>query len=236
MKKHSLAIITARGGSKRIPGKNKKEFCGKPILLYSVEAALKSGVFDEVMVSTDDEEIARLSLSAGAAVPFMRSPLTAGDHASTDEVIFEVLNTYKEKGVEFDTFCCIYPTAPFITCDRLAQAMLLLEKTDSVMPVVAFSYPVQRALVIKEGRLQRKWPAYANSRSQDLEPFYHDAGQFYACRTDAFYREKTTDTEDMIPMVLNDTEVQDIDTFEDWSIAEMKYRLLCQTPKTRSCC
>ena len=219
MKKHSLAIITARGGSKRIPGKNKKEFCGKPILLYSIDVALRSGLFDEVMVSTDDEEIAQLAIKAGAQVPFMRSAETANDYASTDDVIREVLDNYKNRGQQFDTFCCIYPTAPFITPERLKEAMALLKETDSVMPVVAFSYPVQRAVVIEDGELKRKWPEYANSRSQDLEPFYHDVGQFYACRTEAFYREGTTDTVRMKPMVLNDTEVQDIDTFEDWAIA-----------------
>ena len=226
MKKHSLAIITARGGSKRIPGKNKKAFCGKPILLYSIDAALRSGLFDEVMVSTDDEEIAQLAIKAGAQVPFMRSAETANDYASTDDVIREVLDNYKNRGQQFDTFCCIYPTAPFITPERLKEAMALLKETDSVMPVVAFSYPVQRAVVIEDGELKRKWPEYANSRSQDLEPFYHDVGQFYACRTEAFYREGTTDTVRMKPMVLNDAEVQDIDTFEDWAIAEMKYNLL----------
>lgn len=228
MKKHSLAIITARGGSKRIPGKNKKEFCGKPILLYSIDAAVRSGLFDEVMVSTDDEEIAQLAIKAGAQVPFMRSAETASDYASTDDVIREVLNSYKNRGQQFDTFCCIYPTAPFITPERLKEAMALLNETDSVMPVVAFSYPVQRAVVIEGGELKRKWPEYANSRSQDLEPFYHDVGQFYACRTEAFFREGTTDTLHMKPMILSETEVQDIDTFEDWKIAEMKYQLLHQ--------
>ena len=226
MKKHSLAIITARGGSKRIPGKNKKAFCGKPILLYSIDAAIRSGLFDEVMVSTDDEEIAQLAIKAGAQVPFMRSAETANDYASTDDVIREVLDNYKNRGQQFDTFCCIYPTAPFITPERLKEAMALLKEADSVMPVVAFSYPVQRAVVIEDGELKRKWPEYANSRSQDLEPFYHDVGQFYACRTEAFYREGTTDTVHMKPMILNDAEVQDIDTFEDWAIAEMKYKLL----------
>ena len=169
---------------------------------------------------------AKLAIKAGAQVPFMRSAETANDYASTDDVIREVLDNYKNHGQQFDTFCCIYPTAPFITPERLKEAMALLDETDSVMPVVAFSYPVQRAVVIEDGELKRKWPEYANSRSQDLEPFYHDVGQFYACRTEAFYREGTTDTVHMKPMILNDTEVQDIDTFEDWAIAEMKYKLL----------
>lgn len=224
----SLAMITARGGSKRIPGKNYKEFCGKPILFYSIEAALESGVFDEVMVSTDDETIAELARQAGAKVPFMRSEATANDYASTDDVIHEVLKTYEQNGQYFDTFCCIYPTAPFITPNRLKTAMELLQDTDSVMPVVAFSYPVQRAVVIEDGHLKRKWPEYALSRSQDLEPYYHDVGQFYACKTEAFFREGTTDTINMKAMILSEAEVQDIDTYEDWEMAEIKYKILHQ--------
>lgn len=226
MKTKALAMITARGGSKRIPGKNYKEFCGKPILLYSIEAALKSGVFDEVMVSTDDETIAKLARNAGAKVPFMRSEATANDYATTDEVIYEVLKAYEACGVFFDAFCCIYPTAPFITADILQQAMSLLDTAASVMPVVPFSYPPLRSLVIKDSRLVRKYPEFANTRSQDLEVFYHDCGQFYACRTDAFMQEKTTDVEDLVPMILNETMVQDIDTKDDWAIAECKYKML----------
>ncbi len=223
---NSIAIITARGGSKRILHKNIKPFCGKPILCYSIEAAKKSGQFNEVMVSTDDPEIAELAVRAGASVPFIRSAVAADDYASTDDVIREVLSMYEKEGRYFDAFCCIYPTAPFITASRLTQAMQLLEETDSVMPVVAFSYPVQRAMIIENGNLSRKWPEYANSRSQDLEPYYHDAGQFYPCRTDAFLREGTTDTQQMKPMILKETEVQDIDTYEDWELAELKYRRL----------
>ena len=126
----SIAIITARGGSKRIPRKNIKEFCGKPIISYSIEAALQSGLFEEVMVSTDDEEIAAVARAAGAQVPFMRSSASAGDYASTDDVLLEVLMAYREQGREFDTFCCLYPTAPFVTAGKLRTAMELLEKAD----------------------------------------------------------------------------------------------------------
>ncbi|NLC75201.1 MAG: pseudaminic acid cytidylyltransferase [Clostridiales bacterium] len=223
---HNLAIITARGGSKRIPRKNIKEFCGKPILTYSIEAALKSGVFDEVMVSTDDSEIARIAIASGAAVPFMRSEATSNDYASTDDVIAEVLDMYKAAGKTFDSFCCIYPTAPFITPDRLAGAMTLLGEHESVMPVVAYSYPPQRSVVIRDGLIVRRFPEYLNSRSQDLEKFYHDCGQFYACRADAFRRGGTTDVDDLAPLVLDDAEVQDIDTLEDWAIAEEKFKRL----------
>ena len=144
----SIAIITARGGSKRIPHKNIKEFCGKPIITYSIEAALQSGLFDEVMVSTDDIEIARIAREAGARVPFMRSSESAGDYASTDDVLMEVLEIYRAQGRKFDTFCCLYPTAPFVTAEKLKIAMELLEKADSVMPVVKFSFPPQRCMVM----------------------------------------------------------------------------------------
>ena len=224
----SVAIITARGGSKRIPGKNIKEFCGKPIIEYSIRAALDSGVFEEVMVSTDDDRIAEVARAAGAAVPFRRSDDTAGDYATTDEVIAEVLNKYREQGRDFDTFCCLYPTAPFITADRLREAMELLKEHESVTPVVSFSYPPQRGFVIVDGRLVRKHPEFATTRSQDLEKLYHDSGQFYACRTDAFFREGTTDTEDMVPVILTEDEVQDIDTMEDFRMAEIKYRRLME--------
>ncbi len=223
-----LAMITARGGSKRIPGKNYKEFCGKPILWYSIEAALASGAFDEVMVSTDDDHIAELALQAGAAVPFRRSKKTSDDYATTDEVIAEVLEAYEKRGVFYDSFCCIYPTAPFLTADRLREAMELLKEHESVLPVTAFSYPPQRGFVVgsQKGNVLRWMPKFEHTRSQDLQKIYHDAGQFYACRTEAFFRGRTTDVEDMVPLILQEKEVQDIDTQEDWELAELKYRLL----------
>ncbi|MDO4285766.1 MAG: pseudaminic acid cytidylyltransferase [Eubacteriales bacterium] len=224
----SVAIITARGGSKRIPRKNIKEFCGKPILLYSIEAALSSGSFNEVMVSTDDDEIAVLAKQAGACVPFRRSASAADDYATTDEVIAEVLAMYETQGLRFDRFCCIYPTAPFLTAERLREAMALLDTHESVMPVVAYSYPPQRSVVIRDGRLVRRFPEYLNARSQDLERFYHDCGQFYACRTDAFLRAQTTDVDDLVPLILSEAEVQDIDTMEDWELAQEKYRRLTE--------
>lgn len=223
----SVAIITARGGSKRIPRKNVKEFCGKPIIVYSIEAALESGLFDEVMVSTEDEEIAEIAKSAGARVPFMRSGENAGDYASTDDVLLEVLEAYREQGREFDSFCCLYPTAPFVTAEKLRRAMQLLDKADSVMPVVAFSFPPQRCMVLnEEGELRMKWPEHAKTRSQDLEPYYHDCGQFYCCKTAPFLEYKTTDLPHMVPMIMSETQVQDIDNLDDWKIAELKYSLM----------
>ncbi|MBQ8877103.1 MAG: pseudaminic acid cytidylyltransferase [Lachnospiraceae bacterium] len=223
----NLAIITARGGSKRIPRKNIKEFCGKPILHYSIQAALDAGIFDEVMVSTDDEEIAEIAKAAGARIPFFRSEQTANDFASTDDVIMEVLSEYQKRGENFDAFCCIYPTAPFLTGQRLKEAMALLDTADSVMPIVPFSYPPQRGLIINEkGLVARQFPEYATARSQDLPKVYHDCGQFYACRTKPFLEAGTTDVENLVPLILSEMEVQDIDTLEDWEIAEIKYRRL----------
>ena len=181
----SIAIITARGGSKRIPKKNIRPFCGKPIIAYSIEAALECGRFDEVMVSTDSEEIAAIAREYGASVPFLRSGETAGDFATTADVIREVLQRYEEEGKHFDSFMCIYPTAPFITADVLGEAWGSFdgrETPDAVVPVVRFSFPPQRGFVVKDGLLAYKWPEYRSMRSQDLEPFYHDAGQFYLVR------------------------------------------------------
>lgn len=223
-----LAVITARGGSKRIPHKNIKDFCGRPILAYSIEAALKSGVFDTVMVSTDDKEIARVAEECGAEVPFFRSGETSGDFATTAQVLLEVLEEYGKREQYFDLFCCIYPTAPFLTAERLREAMELLESSgaDCVHPVVRFGFPPQRCLVMEDGYLKFKWPEYRNTRSQDLEPFYHDVGQFYCLNRASFARQKTTVMEKTIPVVLSELEIQDIDTEEDWRVAEAKYRLL----------
>ena len=222
----TLAVITARGGSKRIPRKNIKEFLGKPILAYSIQAALESGVFDEVMVSTEDAEIAGIAKAQGAKVPFFRSSESANDYATTADVLLEVLEQYKGIGMEFDYVCCIYPTAPFVTAEKLKKAMALLtgEGADSLLAVVRFSFPPQRSVVIKDGLVQFKWPEHMLTRSQDLEPFYHDAGQFYCVRTESFLEQRKLVMEKTVPMVLPESEVQDIDTEEDWKIAEAKYR------------
>lgn len=223
-----LAIITARGGSKRIPRKNIKPFLGKPIMNYSIEAALNSGVFDTVMVSTDDEEIAQIARAAGAEVPFMRSEETANDFATTAQVVEEVLAEYAKRGKYFDELCVIYPTAPFLTTKALQEAMQLLEgeSAESVMPVVRFSFPPQRCVVIREGRLVPKWPECMPMRSQDLEPYYHDCGQFYCAKVKSFKEQGSLITKNTIPFLQDEMNVQDIDTMEDWEIAEMKYQIL----------
>lgn len=223
----SIAIITARGGSKRIPRKNIREFCGKPILAYSIQGARKCGLFDRVMVSTDDEEIAETARRYGAEVPFRRSEEAAGDFATTTSVLLEVLGEYEKRGECFDTLCCVYPTAPFVTAERLRQAVSLLEESgaDSVLPVVRLSFPPQRCVVMQEGRLQFKWPEYAQTRSQDLEPFYHDAGQFYCLRVKSFLEQRALVMDNTVPLILPEMEIQDIDTEEDWELAQVKYRM-----------
>lgn len=223
-----IAIIPARGGSKRIPRKNMKEFCGKPIINYSIEAALTAGIFDEVMVSTDDEEIAEAALKAGAAVPFLRSEKTAGDLASTSDVLLEVLKEYQKKQREFEYICCIYPTAPFVTAERLKEAMdkLKEEQVNEVLPVLRYSYPPQRSRVIVDGMLKQKWPEYGKSRSQDLEPYYHDCGQFYCYRASAYLAGNGSLEDSVAPIIVSELEAQDIDNLTDWRLAEMKYRML----------
>ena len=224
----TLAIITARGGSKRIPKKNIKDFLGRPIIAYSIEAALASGVFDEVMVSTDSEEIAEIAKKYGAAVPFLRSEKTASDTATTADVLLEVLEEYRKRGREFEVFSCIYPTAPFIRAERLGEAFRMIQDStaDEVLPVVAFSYPPQRGYILKNGFLEMKWKENFSVRSQDLETLYHDCGQFYFFRTEAYQQRKGLITDGILPFVMDEMEVQDIDNETDWKLAELKYQLL----------
>ncbi len=227
----SIAIITARGGSKRIPRKNIKEFCGRPIIEYSIKAALESGIFDEVMVSTDDAEIAKISVNAGAKVPFIRSEETSNDYATTNDVLSEVFTKYKDIGKEFDYACCIYPTAPFVTADKLINAynLMINNKCDAVTPVVRYSFPPQRCYIIDDAdnikTLQYKYPEYRLSRSQDLEPYYHDCGQFYMMDIYSFLNKSEEDKVKM-PLIISEMEVQDIDNEEDWMLAEIKYKYM----------
>lgn len=224
----SLAMITARGGSKRIPRKNIKDFNGKPIIAYSIEAALEAGVYDEVMVSTDDEEIAEIARKYGASVPFLRSEKTSNDFATTSDVIHEVIEEYEKRGQSFDILTCIYPTAPFITAEKLKKAVdeLKASDADSLIPVVRFSYPPQRAMEIKDGMLVFRQPENLSKRSQDLEPHYHDAGQFYVTRTESFLRTNSLFTGKILPLELSELEVQDIDNEVDWKLAELKYSMI----------
>lgn len=223
----NLCVIPARGGSKRIPRKNIKDFLGKPIIAYSIEAALKSGMYDEVMVSTDDEEIASVAKQFGAEVPFFRSPETSNDYAVTADVIREVLACYAESGKTFDAVTCLYSTAPFVSAERLKESFAVLnDDIHSVFTCVAFSFPIQRALHIVDGKIEMLHSEYMFTRTQDLEPTYHDAGQFYTFTVDFFIKTQSLWGKNTAGLVLSELEVQDLDTMTDWQLAEMKYELL----------
>jgi len=224
----NIAIIPARGGSKRIPGKNIREFLGKPIIAYSIEAAIGSGLFDEVMVSTDSVEIAGIAKEYGASIPFMRSDKASDDHATTADVIMEVIGDYKASGKTFEWLCCIYPTAPFVTSEKLCAAFdhILERNVDALIQVVPFSHPPLRGLVIEDSCLKSKWPENVNVRSQDLDAIYHDSGQFYFVRTEAFIKERKLLCERTVPFIISELEVQDIDNEVDWKLAEVKYQLM----------
>lgn len=225
----NLCIIPARGGSKRIPGKNIKDFLGKPIIAYSIDTALRSGLFDEVMVSTDDDEIAAVAKLYGAKIPFKRSADRANDFATTAEVLEEVLENYqKHSRTQFEYVCCLYPCAPFVTESALRSSFDLLaeQKLDSVFPIVQYGFPIQRALRLESNKISFIHPQYALSRSQDLESSYHDAGQFYWINGAAFLKKKQIVSENSGAVVVSEMESQDIDNEIDWQIAELKYTLL----------
>lgn len=224
----NLAIIPARGGSKRILRKNIKCFIDKPIIYYSISAAKQSNLFDEIMVSTDDDEIANLSLDYGASVPFRRSPKNSDDHATITEVANEVLKFYAHQNKYFDNFCVIYPTAPLIKISNILKAYnLLIEKKFSMVhPIVKYSYPIQRCLKYDDGKIKMLWKKYLKVRSQDVESIYHDAGQFFWAKSKEFIDKDGLFSDNNGAIVLSNLEVQDIDSIEDWKIAEIKYNLL----------
>lgn len=224
-----IAIIPARGGSKRVPRKNIKVFMGKPIISYSIETAIKSKLFDEVMVSTDDREIALIAKEYGANVPFMRSMDNANDIATTSDVLIEVIEKYKsELGNRYDVICCIYPTAPFITAAFLKNSFKQFnnEGADTLISVKKYSSPPQRAFVFRRDQFIHISPEYRDIRSQDLEPYYHDAGMFYWLDVEVFCKYKNFTHGRVLPFILNEMESQDIDSKEDWALAEFKYQVL----------
>ena len=224
----TIAIIPARGGSKRIPLKNIKPFFGLPIIAYSIQAACDSRLFDEVMVSTDDTEIADVARSYGAVVPFMRSERTSGDMVNIADVIIEVIQQYEKTEYYFSNICCISATAPFVTVEKLQVAYTKWQESqsDALIPVVKFSFPPYRGCVIQNEQLKMRWPEYTNSRSQDFDSLYHDAGQFYYIKKETLLNERTLWCKRITPLVLAENEVQDIDSIEDWELAELKYKLL----------
>lgn len=223
-----IAIIPARGGSKRIPRKNIKDFLGKPIIAYSIEAALKSELFDEVMVSTDDDEIANISRKFGACVPFFRSKKNSDDFATTSDVLFEVISEYLGCNKIFKHTCCIYPAAPFINSNLLIESFEKYRSSnfDSLIPVIKFSHPIQRALKVRNNFLEYIFPENMNKRTQDLEKIYHDAGMFYWLKTEKFLKGKRLLTEKTTYIEISELQCQDIDNEEDWKIALAKYNLL----------
>ena len=224
----NIAIIPARGGSKRIPRKNIKLFLGKPIIAYSIEAALKSKLFDEVMVSTDDEEIARVAIKYGANVPFLRSKKNSDDYATTFDVLNEVISRYNEVSKHFEYTCCIYPCAPFITNEKLIKAHDLLTKNNanSVFNIVEYSYPIQRSLKLKGTETEYSNIEFNNTRSQDLEKTYHDSGQFYLMKASLILNKEEIVGNNSHAIVINELESHDIDSLTDWKLAEIKYELL----------
>lgn len=224
----NVAIITARGGSKRIPRKNIKDFLGKPIIAYSIEVALSSNIFSEVMVSTDDDEIIEVALQYGAKVPFKRSAKNSDDFASTHDVLKEVLEQYIRLGENFDYACCIYPTAPFISNETLQSAYtkIITNDFDLVMPIVPFGFPILRSFIKDENQnIQYAFPENINKRSQDLPKYYHDAGQFYFFNVESYLSRGKLIGDKMFGVELDELQVQDIDNEVDWKLAEMKYSI-----------
>lgn len=222
----NIAVIPARGGSKRIPRKNIKPFCGKPMIAWSIEAARASGCFDRIIISTDDEEIAEVALQHGAEVPFMRPDALADDYAGTIPVVKHAIEAMATSGCDPEFVCCIYATAPFVSADDLRSGLHLLRESDAdyAFSVTSYAFPIQRAVKVTPGaRVEMFNPQHFNTRSQDLEEAYHDAGQFYWGRARAWCDGKVLFTPGSIPVVLPRYRVQDIDVEEDWVRAEWMY-------------
>ena len=224
-----IAIIPARGGSKRIPRKNIKLFLGKPIIAYSIAAAINSKLFDEVMVSTDDEEIASIAKEYGARVPFYRSTESATDYATTVDVLLEVLSQYDSQGKHFDFGCCIYPSAPFSSKELFHRGYnkLVEEEHDVVFPALAYGHPIQRSFSIDpSNRIELFSKSEEFSRTQDLKTYYHDAGQFYWFNSQSLFINKSLMKGKIAILKVNPHEAHDIDEPSDWKMAEFKYKLL----------
>lgn len=224
-----LAVIPARGGSKRIPRKNIKLFCGKPMIAWSIETAQQSGCFDQIVVSTDDAEIAEVARQCGANVPFMRPADLSDDHTGTTAVMAHAIDWFTEQGQTPAQVCCLYATAPFVSADDLRRGLAVLIETgsDYVFSVTSYTFPIQRALRLNStGRAEMFNPEYFNTRSQDLEEAYHDAGQFYWGCTDAWAQGRMIFSPAATPVLLPRHRVQDIDTLEDWMRAEWMFKAL----------
>lgn len=222
----NIAIIPARGGSKRIPRKNIKVFCGKPIISYAIAAAKESGLFDHIVVSTDDEEIAQIASESGAEIPFVRPAELANDFTATTPVIAHAIEACSVLGWTFDNVCCIYPAVPFIQIDDLIGAIRRLTggKADYCFPVTEYPSAIQRALRrLSNGKMQPFYPEFEVARTQDLEPAYYDAGQFYWGKSGA-WRSNANIHSCGLGYTIPNWRVVDIDTPEDWVRAEMLYK------------
>lgn len=224
-----ICVIPARGGSKRIPRKNIKPFCGKPMIGWSIEAAVQSGCFDRVVVSTDDTEIADVARQCGAEVPFMRPAHLSDDHTGTIPVIAHAIEWFIGRGSDIRKACCLYATAPFVRAQDLQAGLVELETQacDYAFSMTSYAFPVQRALQLTTaGRVRMFYPEHFNTRSQDLQEAYHDAGQFYWGAADAWLANRPIFSENSVPVLLPRHRVQDIDTQEDWERAELMFRVL----------
>jgi pseudaminic acid cytidylyltransferase len=224
----NIAIIPARGGSKRIPRKNIREFLGKPIIAYSIEAAMNSNLYDEVVVSTDDAEIATIAKQYGAKVPFLRSEKNSNDFATTVDVLMEVLDWYQNQNQTFEIATCIYACAPFVTSELLKSSFQKLKETksDCVFPVLAYSHPIQRALKLDDKHKIRLFDAtQTNVRTQDLEKAFHDAGMFYTFDVNTLFKTNSLRTENTVAIEISELQAHDIDSEMDWKLAEIKYNL-----------
>lgn len=227
-----LAVIPARGGSKRIPRKNIKPFRGKPMIAWSIEAAMQSGCFDRIIVSTDDIEIADVARAHGAEVPFMRPPELSDDHTGTMPVMAHAITTMAKQFGPVEFACCLYATAPFVQSQDLRQGLKELQKSDALyaFTVTHFPAPIQRSFrITQQQRIEMFDATQFNARSQDLEEAYHDAGQFYWGRTDAWLHETPLFSRFSAPILLPRYRVQDIDTLDDWFRAEMMFEILNQS-------
>ena len=224
-----IAVIPARGGSKRIPRKNIRMFCGKPIIAYSIAAARQTGLFDQIVVSTDDEEVASVSRECGATTPFIRPKEIADDFTGTNAVVKHAVAWFKGQAREVTHACCIYATAPLVQARFIVEGYDALSRSDAAFAfsVTSYAFPIQRAVrVTADGRVDSFYPEHRMTRSQDLEPAYHDAGQFYWGTARAFLDDMPLFSPRSIGVILPRHLVQDIDTSEDWDQAELMYRAI----------
>ena len=224
----NICIIPARGGSKRLPAKNTKDFFGKPVISYAIECAQATGLFDVIFVSTDCERIANISRDFGAQVPFMRSAEASDDHATTHAVLKEVLIEFEKQAVRFNRVLCMYPVTPLVTPDDLFLGLDALIKAPRalVFPVIEYGHPIWRAISIEQGFGKRIWNENRQSRTQDLRPAYHDSGQWYWMRAESVTKEEALNDLPIVPIVVDEAQAHDVDTLSDWKILELKYQAL----------